>query len=118
MSSMKDVKQAMRQGDYMASLDLTDCFWGLPLAEKDQRACAFHWRGKNYVFRCLPFGLSLRPLFITKLYRHVVEHLQARARGSASTTFLSRFLSWAQANASASAACRRCASAWSSWARV
>ena len=78
MSSMKDVKQAMRQGDYMASLDLTDCFWGLPLAEKDQRACAFHWRGKNYVFKCLPFGLSLSPLFITKLYRHVVEHLQAR----------------------------------------
>ena len=78
MSSMKDVKQAMRQGDYMASLDLTDCFWGLPLAERDQRACAFQWRGKNYVFKCLPFGLSLSPLFITKLYRHVVEHLQAR----------------------------------------
>jgi hypothetical protein len=78
MSTMKDVKQAMRKGDYLASLDLTDCFWGLPLSEKDQRACAFHWRGKNYVFTCLPFGLSLSPLFITKLYRNVVEHLQAR----------------------------------------
>lgn len=78
MSTMKDVKQALTKDCYMASIDLTDCFWGLPLDETDQRACAFHWRGKNYVFRCLPFGLSLSPLFITKLYRHVVEHLQAK----------------------------------------
>ena len=78
MSTMKDVKQALTKNCWMASLDLTDCFWGLPLDEKDQRACAFQWRGKNYVFRCLPFGLSLSPYFITKLYRNVVEHLQAR----------------------------------------
>ena len=37
---------------------------------------SFRWRGKNYSFRCLPFGLSLSPMFITKLYRHMVEHLQ------------------------------------------
>jgi hypothetical protein len=78
MSTMRDVKQALNKDCWMASIDLTDCFWGLPLSEHDQRACAFHWRGKNYVFRCLPFGLSLSPYFITKLYRNVVEHLQAR----------------------------------------
>ena len=78
MSTMRDVKQALNKDCWMASVDLTDCFWGLPLDEHDQRACALHWRGKNYVFRCLPFGLSLSPYFITKLYRNVVEHLQAR----------------------------------------
>ena len=76
--NLRWVNEHIERKNSLQDLDLTDCFWGLPLAEKDQRACAFQWRGKNYVFKCLPFGLSLSPLFITKLYRHVVEHLQAR----------------------------------------
>jgi hypothetical protein len=78
MSTMKDVKQALTKDCWMASIDLTDCFWGCPLDKKDQRACAFHWKGKNYVFKVLPFGLSLSPYFITKLYRNFVEDLQAK----------------------------------------
>ena len=78
MSTMRDVKLALTQDCYMAKLDLKDCFWGLPLSKQDQRAVAFRWKGTNYVFKCLPFGLSLAPMFITKLYRHVVEYLQAR----------------------------------------
>lgn len=62
----------------MASIDLKDCFWALPVHERDQRYLAFRWRGKKYTFNCLPFGLSLSPMFITKLYRHVVEHLQSK----------------------------------------
>ena len=77
MSTMRDVKAAISPGCFMASLDLTDCFWGLPVAERDQRFLAFHWKGKNYTFNCLPFGLKLSPLFITKLYRHVVAQLQS-----------------------------------------
>ena len=78
MSTMKDVKAALTPGCFMAKLDLKDCFWGVPIAEEDQRATAFRWRGINYVFRCLPFGLALSPMYITKLYRHVVEYLQER----------------------------------------
>ena len=78
MSTMRDVKMALTPGCYMAKIDLTDCFWGLPVSREDQRALAFTWRGQNYVFKCLPFGLSLAPMYITKLYRHVVEYLQAR----------------------------------------
>lgn len=77
MSTMKDVKQALTPGCYMAKIDLTDCFWGLPVAEQDQRTLAFAWKGQKYVFKCLPFGLALSPMFITKLYRKVIERLQA-----------------------------------------
>jgi hypothetical protein len=78
MATMKDVKAAITKDCYMAKLDLSDCFWGLPVHPKDQRFLSFHWRGKNYSFKCLPFGLSVSPLFITKLYHHVVEELQAK----------------------------------------
>ena len=77
MSTMKDVKAAISQGAYLASIDLTDCFWGLPVAPEDQRFLSFQWRGVNYSFRCLPFGLKLSPYFITKLYRNVVAQLQS-----------------------------------------
>jgi hypothetical protein len=76
MPSMRDVKMAMNKDCWMASIDLTDCFWGLPLAEKERRNVAFHWKGINYQFKVLPFGLKLSPMFITKLYRNLVEHLQ------------------------------------------
>ena len=78
MSTMKDVKMAMQKNDWMASIDLTDCFWGLPLAEQDRRFVAFTWKGQNYQFKVLPFGLKLSPMFITKLYRNFVEHMQAQ----------------------------------------
>ena len=78
MSTMKDVKAAMTQGCWMAKLDLKDCFWALPVADRDQRFLAFEYEGKKYLFKVLPFGLGPSPMFITKLYRKVVEHLQSR----------------------------------------
>ena len=78
MSTMKDVKAALSKNCYMASVDLSDCFWGVPVAEQDQRFVAFEWKGQKYCFRVLPFGLSVSPYFVTKLYRHVVEHLQQK----------------------------------------
>jgi hypothetical protein len=76
MTSMKDVKSAITPGCWMASLDLSDCFWGLPVSPDHQRFLAFDFEGKTYCFQVLPFGLGPSPWFITKLYRHVVERLQ------------------------------------------
>ena len=78
MSTMKDVKAAMSSGCYMATVDLKDCFWALPVCERDQKYLAFEFMGMRYKFLVLPFGLGPSPLFITKLYRTMVEYLQAR----------------------------------------
>ena len=77
MTTIKDVKAAITSGCWMTSIDLTDCFWGVPLSKQDQRYVSFRWRGQNYSFRVLPFGLSLSPLYITKLYRNLVQRLGA-----------------------------------------
>ena len=76
MLTMKDVRAAITPNCWMASLDLKDCFWGLPVARDHQRFLAFDFLGKTFCFQCLPFGLGPSPWFITKLYRVVVEHLQ------------------------------------------
>ena len=75
MTTMKDVKAAVTPGCWMSTIDLMKCFWGLPVHERDQRTVVFRWKGQNYIFKCLPFGLSLSPFYITKLYRQVVEHV-------------------------------------------
>ena len=77
MTTMRDVKAAMTQGCYMAKIDLKDAFWQCPVDPRDQRFLSFRWKGVNYSFRCLPFGLSVSPLLITKLYKPVVAKLQA-----------------------------------------
>lgn len=77
MTTMKDVKAAIREGVWMAKIDLKDCFWQVPVAQEDQRFLSFQWRGINYSFRCLPFGLNVSPLFVTKIYRPVIANLQA-----------------------------------------
>ena len=66
MSTMKDVKAAIIEKCFMAKIDLKECFWQMPVAKKHQRFLSFHWRGKNYSFQCLPFGLSVAPLIITR----------------------------------------------------
>ena len=78
MTTMKDVKAAITPGCWMASIDLSDCFWGLPVNKQHQRFLAFDWEGDTYAFQVLPFGLGPSPWFITKLYRHAVEHLQQK----------------------------------------
>ena len=78
MTTLKDVKAAITKGCFMAKIDLKDCFWQLPVRKDHQRFLSFRWRGKNYSFRCLPFGLNVSPRFITKLYKPVVSYLQQK----------------------------------------
>ena len=77
MTTVREVKAAIRQGDFMAKVDLADCFWGVPVHKDDQPALSFQWKGRCYSYQVLPFGLSVSPLFITKTYREVVKALQA-----------------------------------------
>ena len=78
MTTLKDVKAMVNKGCWKVKIDFKDCFWQVPVAQEDQRFLSFRWRGKVYSFRCLPFGLSVSPWFITKLFRPVIAHLQQK----------------------------------------
>lgn len=55
---------------------MKDCFWQVSVHKKFQRFMSFEWKGVVYSFRALPFGLSLAPYFVTKVFRPVISHLQ------------------------------------------
>ncbi len=76
MSSIRDVKAAVHKGDFMAKIDLKDCFWQVPIYKKHQKYLSFKWRDKVYSFKTLPFGLNAAPWAITKIWKPVVAELQ------------------------------------------
>ena len=52
---------------YLASIDLKDAYFSIPIASEHRKFLRFQWRGKLYQFCVLPFGLSSAPRVFTKV---------------------------------------------------
>ena len=55
-----------RPGCFMASIDLKDAYYSIPVADEDRKFLMFEWKGTFYQFTCLPNGLSCAPRVFTK----------------------------------------------------
>ena len=60
--------------DTFSTLDLQHAFLQLPLAEEVRQFTAFTWKGQQYQFNRVPFGLACAPLFLQR----VVDKFTAR----------------------------------------
>ena len=60
----------------MTSLDLKDAYFSLPIAKQCRQYLHFPWCGVLYEFQCLCFGLSLAPLYFTKVMKPVFSQLR------------------------------------------
>jgi hypothetical protein len=58
MESPQDVRQAIRPGDWAASIDLKDAYFHVPIAMAARKYLQFCWRGHLFQFCVFPFGLS------------------------------------------------------------
>ena len=76
MDSLQTALVMLTPGAYMASLDLKDAYYSLPMCEEFQNYLVFMWRGKAYKFLCLPFGLSIAPRVFTKVLKPVVSSIR------------------------------------------
>src|SRR5438034_1065929 len=79
MEGLDIVKPLIRRGDYMASLDLNQAFYHVPLAQDQWQFFAFDFLGKRYCFKCLPFGLTASPRVFTKVLKPIIT--LARTQG-------------------------------------
>ena len=77
-------------GCYMASIDLKDAYYSVPIDEQNKKFLCFMWDRQLWQFDCLPNGLALAPRKFTKLLKPVFAHL--RQQGHISTAFLDDFL--------------------------
>lgn len=67
MESLKVVTASLEKGNYLTSLNLQDAFHHILIHPKSHKYLQFHWHGKIYQFKVLPFGLSLAPFVFTKV---------------------------------------------------
>ena len=69
MENIESVKQLLRTGDFMATIDLKDAYFSIPIDIRDRKYLRFLWNNTLYEFTCLPFGYSLAPRIFTKILK-------------------------------------------------
>jgi hypothetical protein len=72
------VLNLMRPNCFMATIDLQDAYFMIPVADSYKKYLRFEFNGTLYEFNCLPFGLSTTPYVFTNIMKQVVASIRAR----------------------------------------
>jgi hypothetical protein len=67
-----DVLSQLHQGDWLASLDLKDAYFHVPIFVKHMHYLRFEFLGRVFQFRVLPFGLATAPRVFTKILAPII----------------------------------------------
>ena len=71
MDTIQTALKLMRPGCFMASVDLKDAYYSVPVAKEDRKYLKFEWQGSYYEYTCLPNGLACAPWLFTKILKPV-----------------------------------------------
>jgi hypothetical protein len=78
MHSAQSIIRMIRRGNWLASIDLQDAYFHVPMHPRHHKFLRFAFQGKTYQFKVLPFGLSTAPRVFTKVLAPVVGHLHQK----------------------------------------
>ena len=70
-------KHPMKPGCFMASVDLKDAYYTVPIHPSHQKYLKFCFDGAFYQYTCLPNGLASAPRIFTKLLKPVYATLHS-----------------------------------------
>lgn len=73
MEGLPVVKESLRKGDFMCTVDLSDAFLHVPLHPDHQRFFQFRWGGRLYQYKCTPFGWSRSPQWFQAFTNHIAR---------------------------------------------
>ena len=88
------LKDLLKQGDFMAKIDLKDAYFAVPISGTDKKYVRCRWKDQIYQFNCLPFGLSCAPWVFTKITKVVATVL--RGIGMRLIVYINDILNMAQ----------------------
>ena len=71
METVASVLLYVREGDFLASLDLKDAYFQIPIHPSSRKLLRFMLEGTVYQFRALCFGLSTAPQVFTRVFAAV-----------------------------------------------
>ena len=76
MTTLQGVIPLIRQGDYLATLDLKDAYLHIPMCQAHRKYLRFMIEGTHYQFKVLAFGVKSAPRVFTKCLAAVAAHLR------------------------------------------
>ena len=76
----------LRPNSFLASIDLKDAYFTIPMAGEHRKFLSFMWQGNLWQFTCLCFGLTSAPRISTKVMKPITAKL--RNMGHVSTTYI------------------------------
>ena len=77
MDTFQTALKLIQAGCFMASVDLKDAYYSIPVHPEHRKYLMFEWEGQYYQFTCLPNGLSSAPRVFTKILKPVYSHLRS-----------------------------------------
>ena len=86
METLNTALKLIGEGCFMASIDLKDTYYSVPIYEEHKTLLQFKWKGQVFEFSALPNGLALASRQFTKLLKPIFASL--RKRGHISKSFL------------------------------
>ena len=86
MDNIWSAIRLMKPGCYMASIDLKDAYYTVPICKEHQKFLKFKWKENLYHFVCFPNGLALCPRKFTKLLKPIFSCL--RQQGHISVVYI------------------------------
>ena len=82
MDTLSSCTDCILPDTYMASIDLTDAYYSVPVEAEFQKYLKFQSEGVLYQFTCLPNGLASAPRDFTKLLKPVFAYLGSQGHVS------------------------------------
>ena len=78
MFSLATARDLLLPGAFMASIDLRDAYYTIPIAEEHCKFLRFLWRGELFEFICMPNGLAAAPRIFTRILKPVFSKLSEK----------------------------------------
>lgn len=73
---LKDVLPLINGSEFAGAVDISKAYHHLPVADRAKDFLSFWFRGKQYQFDAMPFGLSTAPYLFTCFLLPVINHLR------------------------------------------
>ena len=76
MESLKNALHMVRHNAFLASIDIKDAFYSVPISNSHKKYLKFLWAGAPYQFDAMPNGYKDAMRVFTKLLKPVFSHLR------------------------------------------
>ena len=78
MEDFEFIKSLLNVNDYLASIDLSDAFFSIPLHQSSKKYVCFQLENTRYCFNVLPFGLTSSPRIFSKVLKVAITFLRSK----------------------------------------